>query len=123
MVDGFCLYYEKINKTFEDAKANCETKFGGNGRLFEPKTVAINKKVHKTGKDNNLGLWFWIGVKANKYASDGSQISISPPWNPFFRSYGKVKECLLYCDYVQYRQGQWCDYSCTNKYSSVCEHD
>ena len=51
---------------FEDAKANCETKFEGNGRLFEPKTVATNKRVHKRGRDNNFGNYFWIGVKANR---------------------------------------------------------
>ena len=120
-MDTLCLYYEKAKKTFEDAKANCETKFGGNGRLFEPKTVAINKKVHKTGKDNNLGYHFWIGVKANAYASDGSQISISPPWHD---GYSKIDQCLLYCNSNHHQYlGLWCDYSCTGTWKSVCEYN
>jgi len=120
IVDGICLYYEKTYKNFADAKANCETKFNGNGRLFEPKSVAINRKVHKTGRDNNFGYFFWIGVKANKYASDGSQISISPPW---YSSYRKIDQCLLYCAWGGQSYGQWCDLACTRSYSSVCEHN
>ena len=118
IIDEICLYYEKTKLNYEDAKANCETKFDGNGRLFEPRSVAINRKVHKTGYDNNLGYNYWIGVQANKYASDGSQISISPPWR---NSYTKIDHCLVYGHSGDEYLGQWHDFTCTNQYSSVCE--
>ena len=84
----------------------------------------INKKVHKTGKDNNFGRYYWIGVKSNRYASDWSQISISPPW--YSSRYGnteytEIEECLVYCD--DDPTGKWCDFDCTRKFNSVCEYD
>ena len=56
IVDGLCLYYENTRLNFDDAIQNCHTKFQATGRLFEPKTVAINKKAHKTGVDNVSGF-------------------------------------------------------------------
>jgi len=41
IIDGLCLYFEGTTMTFETAKANCETKFDGNGRLFEPRVYII----------------------------------------------------------------------------------
>ena len=78
----------------------------------------INKKVHKAGRDNNHGLNYWIGVKSNRYASDGSQISISPPWHG---STTKIDRCLLYC--TGGATGEWCDNDCTSTHNSVCEYD
>ena len=95
IVDGLCLYYENTRLNFDDAIQNCHTKFQATGRLFEPKTVAINKKAHKTGVDNVSGFdWPWIGVRQNKYVSDGSPITINPRGN---RGYRKIDKCLLYC--------------------------
>ena len=68
--------------------------------------------------DKNFGNWYWIGVKGNKYASDGSRILINPPWVP---NYDKgIDKCLQYCDYG--RVGQWCNLNCRQgRYNSVCE--
>ena len=41
LIDGVCLYFEGSYMTFDAAKANCETKFDGNGRLFEPRVYII----------------------------------------------------------------------------------
>ena len=84
--------------------------------------MAINKKVHKTGKDNNFGRNYWIGVKSNRYASDWSQISISPPWyNTRYIDTTEIEDCLVYCD--DDPTGKWCDFDCTRKFNSVCEYD
>ena len=116
IVDGLCLYYENTRLNFDDAIQNCHTKFQATGRLFEPKTVAINKKAHKTGVDNVSGFdWPWIGVRQNKYVSDGSPILINPPWRGSNR---KIDQCLLYGDHTW---GKWVDYPCNYTWDSICE--
>ena len=127
IVDGVCLYYESTELNFDDAIQNCHTKFQATGRLFEPKTVAINRKAHKPGVDNVLLTtpfgkkrfqWPWIGVRQNKYVSDGSPILITPPW---YGSYRKIDQCLVYCGYRDQDLGKWCDYPCNYGYESICE--
>ena len=56
-----------------------------------------------------------------RYASDGSEILISPPW---FGSFKKIDQCLLYCDEAEQNLGKWGDYNClVNKFGSVCEEN
>ena len=87
-------------------------------RLLEPRSVAINSIAHKLGREKVSGFNHpWIGVRGNKYASDGSRITISPPW---LSSYRKIDKCLLYCNNATYK-GQWCDHSCSDTYESICE--
>ena len=89
--------------------------------MFEPKSVDINRKVHETGKENNFGDYYWIGVKGNKYVSDGSQILINPPW--LDDNHKKIDNCLVYCNINVGLLGKWCDFSCRfHRYNSVCEH-
>ena len=49
MENGQCLYFEKLMLSQSDAKINCEIKMGntlyGYGRLFEPRSLAMNNKV------------------------------------------------------------------------------
>jgi len=118
IVDGVCLYYEKTTFNFDNAIQNCRTKFQATGRLFEPKTVAINRKAHKTGVDNLSVTHPWIGVRQNKYVSDGSPITINPPWRG---SYRKIDRCLMYCDISDQNFGKWCDWSCSDRLYSICE--
>ena len=124
IVDGVCLYYELTQFNFDGAIRNCHTKFQATGRLFEPKTVAINRKAHKTGVDNLSGFYHsWIGVRQNKYVSDGSPILINPP--RYSRNghlgYRKIDQCLLYRDDSDPHLGKWCDYSCSRSMNSICE--
>ena len=42
---GKCYYFQKSALNFVDAAVNCESKFNGNGRLFEPKTKKSNNVV------------------------------------------------------------------------------
>jgi len=120
IVDGVCLYYELTHFNFDGAIQNCHTKFQATGRLFEPKTVAINRKAHKTGVVNLSGFYHpWIGVRHNKYVSDGSPILINPPWYGSFR---KIDQCLLYGDYGHQGLGKWYDYAfCSRSFNSICE--
>ena len=46
-INGRCLYFESQQLNYSDARSNCEEKFNGNGRLFEPTNLSINKKAHK----------------------------------------------------------------------------
>jgi hypothetical protein len=39
-----------LMKQLETMKKNCKAIFGCNGKLFEPKTMAINEKIHKITK-------------------------------------------------------------------------
>ena len=85
-------------------------------RLLEPRSVTINNKAHKLGREKVSGFINpWIGVRGNKYASDGSTITISPPW---YSGYTKIDKCLLYCSCCT---GKWCDYSCSQGFQSICE--
>jgi hypothetical protein len=92
-----CLYYELTKLNFDYAIRNCHNKFQATGRLFEPKTVAINSKAHKIGLDNVSGFYHsWIGVRQNKYASDGSPILINPPWHGTGGTKGQlISKCLF----------------------------
>ena len=92
-----------------------------NKRLLEPRSVTINSKVHKLGKEKVSGFSHpWIGVRGNKYASDGSTITISPPWHTT-SGYSKIDKCLLYCNTGASYMGKWCDWSCSDRYDSICE--
>ena len=62
-----CFYFEKKKpRTFEDAAQNCKTKFGGRGRLFEPRTIASNNHVTNYAMEEK-NEQFWIGVRAKPH--------------------------------------------------------
>ena len=63
--------------------------------------------------------WPWIGVRQNKNVSDGSPISINPPFQNRMKS--KIAMRLLYCNFGGLGLGKWCDSSCDNTYNSICE--
>ena len=72
---------------------------------------------------NNFGNYFWIGVKENKYLSDGAQVATSPPWKgeSWYESNRKIDKCLIYGYNDRANFGKWYDFGCTNTYASVCE--
>ena len=85
-IENRCYYFETTFKSYDDAKQNCNTKVP-QGKLFEPKSSSINKKINKLALVLKSGHW-WIGIndKRNEgswvYDSDGSSISFSIPWIP-----------------------------------------
>ena len=90
---------------------------------FKPRAGSLSPKLspstEKLTKHNMSGFYNpWIGVRQNKYVSDGSPILIDPPW---FSSYRKINQCILYCSPSDQNFGKWCDYSCSNNFHSICE--
>ena len=47
LINDRCIFVEEKQLNYEDAKQNCKEKFGGNGKLFEPRTWAENVMVYK----------------------------------------------------------------------------
>ena len=135
MIDGICVFYEKSRLKYEAAKSNCESKFNGNGRLYEPRSLATLKKVRKTGLDNYFGLCPYIGINDISeegtwvYTSDGSPVSMSIPWASYWQSYWDSKpdfkateyNCAVFTN--SYPRYELVDYPCTSDSPSICELD
>ena len=47
MVENNCYFFEKVGRTYEDAKGACRNVFGSGteGRIFEPRSININNAV------------------------------------------------------------------------------
>ena len=94
------------------------------GKMFEPKTLAINEKIHKIAVDDFQNNYYWVGVNDIQsegtwvYTSDGSPIKFNHPWlsSSYFSTGNK---CVLLNDYNKI--GKWGAYSCTNAFYSICE--
>ena len=128
LIEGICYFFETANKNYEAAKENCKRKFNGMGKIFEPKTLAINEKIHKIAVDDFAKYWYWVGVNDIQsegtwlYTSDGSPIPFSAPWGSGYGSQRTSHNCILFTNYEQI--GKWGDYSCTtDAYDSICEQE
>jgi len=125
VLNDHCIFLEKSTKSYDDAKQNCESKFAGRGKLFEPKTWSENQMAYKIAK--SIQTNWWIGVIDKEtdgsfvYESNGSPISFEPK---FYMGWGNFT-CILYnppsrghgSDIVH-----WFDYPCTRSWSSICEN-
>ena len=121
-----CIFVVKSSKTYEKAKQNCKTKFGGRGKLFEPMTWSENQMAYKFAGSGN----WWIGVNDKEtdrtyvYESTGKPISFTPKFYSGYGSQGTYYNCILYntpsrgynSDIVH-----WMDYTCSSSYYSICE--
>ena len=122
-IDNTCYHFETTYKSYDDAKQNCNTKVP-QGKLFEPKSSSINKKINKLALVLKSGHW-WIGIndKRNEgswvYDSDGTSVTFSIPWYPEEPNGGSSQNCLVYWNPSQI--GQLSDLECTNSYLSICE--
>ena len=47
ILNDHCIFIEHTSKSYEDAKQNCQTKFAGHGKLFEPTTWSENQMAYK----------------------------------------------------------------------------
>merc|ERR1712008_245436 len=127
LLNDHCIFLEKSYKTYEDAKQNCETKFSGHGKLFEPKTWSENEMAYKIAK--SIDNKWWIGVNDKQtegsyvYESNGSPISYTPKFYNAYGSKGTSANCIFYIppssesDIVH-----WVDYPCYYIYYSICEN-
>jgi len=124
-----CIFLEKSRKTYEDAKQNCETKFAGHGKLFEPKTWSENQMAYKIAKATYRYLWIGVNDKQTEgsyvYESNGSPISFTPKFRPGYGSRGTSYNCILYTSPSSGHESDivhWVDYGCTYTYYSICEN-
>jgi hypothetical protein len=124
VLNDHCIFLEKSGKNYEDAKQNCETKFGGHGKLFEPKTWSENQMAFKIAKATDSNWWIGVSDKQTEgsfvYESNGSPLSYTPKFYSGYGSRGTSYNCILAhgSDIVH-----WLDYGCTTTtYYSICEN-
>ena len=124
MISKRCYYLEMVRMTYEEAKANCASKFLNSGKLFEPLSLQVNDLVWEEFKDTIVpnGYGPWIGVNNQernsvyKYSSSGSEVSFTIPWK-----HGLHGQANRGCIYM-WREAKWVDRSCTPSQVSICEH-
>ena len=125
LIEGICYFFETTHKNYEAAKENCENKLNGMGKMFEPKTLAINEKIHKIAVDDFQNNYYWVGVNDIQsegtwvYTSDGTPITFSIPWKSGYGSRGARCNCIVFNNYNYI--GKWGDYKCTKTFYSICE--
>ena len=131
IIDQKCYFFDKASGTYANSKEKCRNAFNGQGKMFEPKTMAQFKKVHKYGRDNLDKDIFWIGVndKAKEgtfvYESNGASIPFTPDWygkNGFDGTRGTSANCILLYE----NSLTWMDYECNNsawgpRGGTICE--
>ena len=120
LIDGRCYMFVDQEKSFNDAKAYCESKLG---RLFEPRSVHTNKLVYDKGYEVLNKNLMWFGIISIKGKSG--------PWK--FASSGKnVVQTIWYEDqpnengsvcgyYSYYDNNEWYDTDCTDALRFICE--
>ena len=64
-MNGQCAYFEEAELTFDEAAQNCQQKMeelGRKGILYEPFSIAEQKKMVDMAKEHGLRSFSWIGV-------------------------------------------------------------
>ena len=123
-INGRCFYFEKKTLSYNDAKENCREKliWSGQGKLFEPSTLAENDKIAKISDSFFSTDFVYIGVTDVSqegqfvYNSNGIKINFSPIWHG--RNNGK--NCICFGTWVPYI-GKWYEGICSSKRKSICE--
>merc|ERR1712241_430894 len=64
------FYFGKRSEDFTDAVEVCKQAFQGNGKLFEPKTNAMNTNIASLARSVNGDSPFWIGVRTRPHNED-----------------------------------------------------
>jgi len=64
---------EKDSKDFVEAHAECKSKFGGNGRLYEPRDQAEFNKVAGMARSYNGEGNTWLGIRTQPLAAQGDK--------------------------------------------------
>ena len=134
LVGNKCIYHEKTQLTWDNAKKGCQDKFSGGGRLYEPLSLQEHNDVHAIIEPLNTRDAFWIGVDdlsqegSFTYSSSGSKISMNLPWygQGYSGTRGSCCNCVLLNDgkkELDGTKGSWLDYTCSSSYPSVCESE
>ena len=124
-----CYYLEIDDKTYEEAKANCATKFSNGGKLFEPMSLQVSELVWEEFKDTIISKGYapWIGVNKQeahsvyKYTSSGSNVSFTIPWLPGYEPRGNSSRCITMWEGAKWRGLGSRTSGCTSFQTSICE--
>ena len=109
--------------TYNDAQLNCQNKLGTSWILFEPRDFNTNKLVFEAA-GNLVPNAYWLGIndRANQgqyvYASDGQDV-VNGMWRSGEPN-GDNERCVIGYYKFEYL-GEWFDYPCENRVSSICQ--
>ena len=131
-IENNCFFFENATMNHEKAKENCRNKFkslGVEGKLFEPKTLTINKAVADVGLEVSSNGWAYIGVDdidtegTFTYTSTlDSPITIqNPQWLKNHGAKGTSNNCIALNFHTSSNHAVWHDSACTTNRESVCE--
>jgi len=130
-VKGNCYYYQKSSMQYVDAVANCKSKFGGSGRLFEPRSKKDNTDVVGLARAISPNQPFWIGIRAQPHDEDHKHYYLSegPKVDLAFDGWldgepndvGNNEDCVSVLRFGN--DLGWDDAKCDNEEYSICEQD
>ena len=130
LVDNKCVYFEKTSLNYDKAIENCKEKLKdyGGGILYEPNSIAEQKRIVNRAYEHGLNWWAWSGVtdKTSEgqytYNSNGQPINFTPDWHGGYGSNGRSNNCIEIAvtapDHSSY--SEWADIPCTDTRSSIC---
>ena len=130
LMDGKCVYFEKTKLTYDKAIQNCQEKLKdyGGGILYEPYSIAEQKRVVDMAYEHFTADWAWIGVTDKTtegqymYNSNNQPIDFTPDWDLDGGSRGRSNNCVIIN--VNSPSGshysEWYDYPCTSNKRSIC---
>jgi len=125
IINHKCYFISTNALSAEEADQFCKTTF--NGKLFEPRSLNTNVKVHKFALTITKTV-FWIGLndKNNEnawvYNSDGSPVVTSALPFPSSQPDGGIKQnCLKYHGSGDTHIGKMGDYTCNTAIPFICE--
>ena len=129
-IGDICYFFEINPKNYQDAKANCVSKFGNRvGQLFEPRNIERNNEVRDKAKVLSNSNW-WIGVSDSvtegTYQFETSKDSISfqiktAPWDSSQPDGGEHSGGEEDCVAIKHPESLWHDMACSYNFPSVCE--
>ena len=137
LVDNKCVYFEKTTLTYDQAIENCKEKlkdYGGGGILYEPNSIAEQKRIVDMAYEHFSGYWAWIGVTDKTtegqftYNSNNQPINFTPDWYAGGGSRGQSDNCIMIfvtSPSGSYYRGsptytKWYDQYCTYTTRSIC---
>ena len=125
IIQNNCLYFEKVTKSFDNARANCKQK---GGKLYEPEDAVKMKEIAKISHDIFGNVWAWIGItdiasEGNYvYDSNGLSINFTPLWHHTFGARGTSYNCVSVLTNIGHSEiGEFLDSSCPGNLKSICE--
>ena len=127
LVDNKCVYFEKTTLTYDKAIENCKEKlkdYGGGGILYEPNSIAEQKRIVDMAYERGLLCWAWIGVTDKTTEGQFTYNSNNQPINFTLEelikrpSRGRRDNCIQI--FVHSGNSTWSEETCTSPYSSSC---